>query len=787
MSLFPKLKRNLFVLILILSLGIGSVSANNETASLPFTQDWSSIGLIVTNDDWSLVPAIIGYRGDNLTAVNGVDPQTVLTGDDVAPVVDVIANATNPNTNTTGGVAEFESLANPTIALQGSATADAPYIKIFLNTTNMNNVRISYDLRDIDGSTDNAIQPVALQYRLGSGGNFTNLPAGFVADATTGPSLATLVTNVNVALPAAVNNQLWVELRIMTVNAVGNDEWVGIDNISITSNSAPTRVGLSLNTILENQPSGTLISTLTAADTNAGDTHTFTLVNSAACAGNGADNSNFSITDDKLFSAATFDYETKTSYQVCIQVTDNNGLSFVAEQTVNVQDIADETAPSVSVEQAVGQADPTNASPVNFIVQFTEPILGFDASKVSVVSSAGSPTVIVTEIAPNDHTVFNVAVSGMSMNGTITVSVPAKAAADASGNLNIASTGVDNVVTYSTDTNAPFVVFSSNTVPSNGSILLAGPKQITIEFSEDIKHDAGTGAANTVANYMLVEQGANGKFDTMDCFNGRVSDDLSVDINSAAYANSGGYFVATLDINNGIPLGAGTYRLFVCGTTSIEDLLGNELNSGLSDAQINFTVSRVLDPSSSEEASTYNKNTSKPDVILPVTGFPKGRVTYLPAQSADKQYASFSDLWLEIPSLSVSTPIVGVPLTKDGWDVTWLDDSAGWLNGTAFPTWSGNSVITGHVWDAYDQPGIFSDLKTLRYGDHIKIHAYGQVYIYEVRQTKRIAPENVSAALAHEDKAWLTLLTCEEYKFLFQTYQYRRMVRAVLISVVPEK
>ena len=35
-------------------------------------------------------------------------------------------------------------------------------------------------------------------------------------------------------LPAACDNQALVELRIMTTNAGGNDEYVGIDNINIT-------------------------------------------------------------------------------------------------------------------------------------------------------------------------------------------------------------------------------------------------------------------------------------------------------------------------------------------------------------------------------------------------------------------------------------------------------------------------------------------------------------------------------------------------------------------------
>jgi hypothetical protein len=146
--------------------------------------------------------------------------------------VDVIANQTSPNTLFTGGVAEFQ-LTDPTIALNGSGTADAPHIILYLNTTGLSNITISYNLRDLDGSADNAIQPVAFQYRVGSSGNFTNIPAGFVDDATTGPSLATLVTPVNAILPSAVNNQPEVQVRIITSNAVGNDEWVGVDDITV--------------------------------------------------------------------------------------------------------------------------------------------------------------------------------------------------------------------------------------------------------------------------------------------------------------------------------------------------------------------------------------------------------------------------------------------------------------------------------------------------------------------------------------------------------------------------
>ena len=869
--------------------GVLPVKANNVSASLPFSQNWSNVGLITANDNWSGVTSIMGYRGDDITTAVGIDPQTLLAGDDAAPVVDVNANQSNPNTNTTGGVTEFDGIANPVVALQGSATADAPYLKIFLNTTGVNNVRVSYNVRDIDGSTDNAVQQVALQYRIGSSGNFTNIAAGYIADATTGPSLATLLTNINTTLPVAVNNQSVVELRIMTTNATGNDEWVGIDDISITANYAPTGFSLSPNSVLENKSAGTFIGTLSASDVNIADTHTFTLVNSVACAGNGVDNANFSLTGSNLSTTATFDFETKASYQICVTVTDNNGLSFTGETTVNVTDVPDETPPSVTLEQAIGQLDPTNVSPVTFTVIFSESVSGFDASDIDLSSStvsgllnvivtdttpahttfnvavsgmssngnviaivragaavdttgnaslisssvdnkvvfstdttpplvtinqaasqpdptnvspvdftvtfsepitgfdvsdmilsgtAGATTATISQIAPNDETTFNVAVSGMSANGTVIAEVKAGAVLDALSNPNAISISTDNVVAYSTDTTAPHVLFSVNTIPAHNSMLLASPSQIQIEFDEDVKNDGSVGAVNYVANFLLVEAGANNLFDTTSCAGGAAVDDKVVTVDSVAYNNNGGIgpYLAILTINNNKPLASGSYQLFICGTTSIEDLLGNKLNNGLSDTLLNFTISQVA-----------TVPLGRADVKLPVTGFPVGQISSLPSQPEDKAYASFSDLWLEIPKLTVSTPIVGVPLSKDGWDVTWLGTDAGWLNETAFPTWAGNSVITGHVWDAFNQPGIFYNLKKLEYGDQIKVHAFGQVYTFEVRQTKRIAPDNFSAALKHEDKAWLTLLTCEDYKLLFQTYRYRRMVRAVLLRVDPEQ
>src|SRR6185436_9019 len=162
--------------------------------------------------------------------------------------LDVIANQSNV-TITNGGVAEFDGIANPVIALQGSGTADAPNIVITLNTTGFTAVTVAYNLRDIDTTaTDVAVMKVALQYRVGNTGNFTNVPAGYVAAATSPVGgEATLVTPVSATLPGAADNQPLVQVRIITSNATGSDQWVGIDDINVTGTSGGTTPSLSVN------------------------------------------------------------------------------------------------------------------------------------------------------------------------------------------------------------------------------------------------------------------------------------------------------------------------------------------------------------------------------------------------------------------------------------------------------------------------------------------------------------------------------------------------------------
>jgi uncharacterized protein len=214
----------------------------------PFIQKWTNTTLLPVNDYWGDIVSVAGYRGDSLTAGIGVNPQTILNDTPGNPL-NVTANETNPLTSVAEGVAEFE-IANPVVALRPSDTANAPNLVIRINSVGClagKALTVAYDLRDIDGSSRNSVSPIALQYRRTAAGNYTNLPDGYVADATFGPNSDTKVTPVFVVLPPGSINQPNLTLRIIGANAVGSDEFVGIDNIQVFCVGAPTAANSSIS------------------------------------------------------------------------------------------------------------------------------------------------------------------------------------------------------------------------------------------------------------------------------------------------------------------------------------------------------------------------------------------------------------------------------------------------------------------------------------------------------------------------------------------------------------
>ncbi|MGD2253432.1 MAG: sortase [Anaerolineales bacterium] len=164
---------------------------------------------------------------------------------------------------------------------------------------------------------------------------------------------------------------------------------------------------------------------------------------------------------------------------------------------------------------------------------------------------------------------------------------------------------------------------------------------------------------------------------------------------------------------------------------------------------------------------------------LPPTGFAPGRVTAL--HGGAQPFALHGGLELDVPALGIRLPIVGVSADGGSWGVNWLNGQAGWLQGTAFPSWPGNSVLTGHSYLASGLPGPFVDLKELRWGDEIILHVFGYRHVYRVQRRLFVLPDDLSV-ISHEDDPWLTLITCYGFDEARNAYRYRVVVQAVWVG-----
>ncbi len=413
---------------------------------------------------------------------------------------------------------------------------------------------------------------------------------------------------------------------------------------------------------------------------------------------------------------------------------------------------------ALTIEQDPAQPDPTNAAPILFQLTFSKPIDPDTLTTDDLTlggTAPGTLAAVITEVAPNDATTFQVALSGMSATGTVTLTLAEGKVHDTLGNPNTASLSADNEVTYDVDK------LDVTTLDLDVKYTGKGPNGFAVIFNKPVFDPEGnteTDDVTNTANYLLFEKGSNHAADTLACKTGLVTDDRKISISSVTYDPA----TRQAEVSLFTELPVGSYRLLICGSTSIVDLAGSPLNNGVDYA--------------------FDLEVTKAPSALPQTGFPWGKVTLLPEQPAAQAYTS-PGLTLDIPTLGIKTDILGVPQTNANWDVSWLNQSAGWLEGSAYPTWAGNTVITGHVWDADNTPGIFADLKTLRYGDQFHIHAFGQTYTYEVRENRLIGTGKISQVFQHEEKDWVTLLTCEFYNPFTEDYLLRRIVRAVLVSV----
>lgn len=366
----PSLRRRQSVLMEACEKRVVFDATYHNLAGGPLIQSWTNTGQITAPDVWAGVPSIIGYRGDNLTTSTGVNPQTVLAE---STVVDVNENQTNPLTFNTGGVTEFE-LTDPVVALAGSGTADAPYIQLHLDTTLQTNIPLQFRLRDLETGADDAVQSIAVQYRVGTTGNFTDIPAGFILDATAGGAAGPDIP-VSIILPAAVENQSQVQIRIITTNAPFNDEWVGIDDISVGSGVVPATMQFASPSKVVQESDGTV----TVEVTRTGNTTSAVSVLVSTTGGSATAGSDYTAITSQLVEFAAnetsknvnltiaedIDLENAETVVLTLSTPTGGTLGVPASTTVTIAD-NDSSAPAVLLNE-IKSTSPGADNPYEYV------------------------------------------------------------------------------------------------------------------------------------------------------------------------------------------------------------------------------------------------------------------------------------------------------------------------------------------------------------------------------------------------------------------------------------
>ncbi len=156
-----------------------------------------------------------------------------------------------------------------------------------------------------------------------------------------------------------------------------------------------------------------------------------------------------------------------------------NGVTSLQGPSLTV--VIDNLAPTVSVNQAAGQFDPTTAQPINFTAAFNETVLGFDSTDVSLAGSTAGVSTANINISGSGP-VYNIALTGISPDGIVTASIPAGAAQDLAGNVSSVSTATDNSVTL--DNTLPTVTI--NQAAAQADPVRNPPVNFTVTFSEPV-------------------------------------------------------------------------------------------------------------------------------------------------------------------------------------------------------------------------------------------------------------------------------------------------------------
>ncbi|MFM7517781.1 MAG: cadherin repeat domain-containing protein, partial [Pirellula sp.] len=185
----------------------------------------------------------------------------------------------------------------------------------------------------------------------------------------------------NAPLDFETMNKLSIRVRSTDLGGLFTEAAFAVDVTNV--NELPTVLNLTGNTILENQPVGTVIGLFSNNDPDFNDSHLYTLEPGAG----GQDNLLFDIVGNELRSFQGYDFETKSTYNIRVRVTDRVGAFIEAPFVINILDTNENPNSLVLSANTIAENSPLGTLVGN--LAGTDPDAGATLS-YSLVSGVGS-------------------------------------------------------------------------------------------------------------------------------------------------------------------------------------------------------------------------------------------------------------------------------------------------------------------------------------------------------------------------------------------------------------
>jgi gliding motility-associated-like protein len=304
-------------------------------------------------------------------------------------------------------------------------------------------------------------------------------------------SPAVLTSPVVISTTATTNSPIGTYDIVPSAATSGNYQISFVNGTLTIRAGAPTNILLTGTTVYENSPSGTPAGTISSTADDPAATFTYALVSGTG----DTDNALFSISGNNLLTAASLNFENKSSYSIRVKSTTQYGFSLEKAFNISISDVNE----IPTLDPVAGQTICYTTSVQN--VALTGITAGPESAQTTTVTATSSNSNLIqnitaTQTGSNGNLSYRVR-SGASGTATITVTVKDNGGTDNGGVDTYSSTFVITVNPL------PVIAITADNGNNNG----AGSTEVS--KGESLKLTATGGLSYVWATHSSIISGQN--------------------------------------------------------------------------------------------------------------------------------------------------------------------------------------------------------------------------------------------------------------------------------------